>query len=402
MGFTRRSIFTVPNLVKFNIITTTFRHIEETHPGWIPDHYYEISRDRRMSDVLYMIGHVMLKYGENHYVPFAKGEHPHRGPHPEPNFIFLKVDSLLYQIGLDNNIRAGNLYTRAIGCFFANNNQQNAWTLTEVECQAISEADREERQRYAYDGDKLVGGGPRRGVPKNPYKCLTYPQIKDAIAKYLPDRQRPGRLRTEQIAYEQYALMNLFYNELRNTLKNNQGDANLPIAGYFAAELAMAIFAESVRSPDTIPSTLKLIQLREILRTHGNTFPYLYNKYWGTETTTDRHPMTRGGTWFLNTLSYQTRSNAEMWSVGFFPNLAQEDQFTTAYDEVLLYDEGKLYHYRTWYGFIEEIYDDYNAIQPEDDYLPEDEYLPEDNSEDVRKVRNAFEPLEDIQYIQYG
>merc|ERR1712037_750124 len=109
----QQTIFKEQNLVLFESITSILKVIgddPEKH-GWIPNHYFEIQRESRMEDVLHMIAYIILQYGKNQAPPWGQTIPQ---THPKPNFVFVKVDSLLYQVCLDNNYQAGNLYTRAI------------------------------------------------------------------------------------------------------------------------------------------------------------------------------------------------------------------------------------------------------------------------------------------------
>lgn len=393
--FEKNDIFEDPNLVRFDIMEEIRKR--ETRE-WIPNYYYELSRSNRLRDVMYMIGHIMMKYGKGNPPP-AEGQ---EGDHPAPNFIFVKVDSLLYLIGLDNNPNFGNLYIKSIGCFFAYDNQQSKWTLTMFECDEISKAEKEERITI-----------PGKKIPGIPYAGFT------EIIK-----RRLGKLWSAetQIAFEQNALKNLFYNEGDFSLNAaNELKANHPIVGYIAAELAMAIFAESIRSPDTIPSTLKLIQIREFLRTETPTTQPFIEKYWKELITKDIHPMTGGGTWIMNTRWYQTGvstdvSTSYMWSVGFFPIRSSEEAFRSHYnqreDPVYRIQRNKVdfNSYRNWLLDIKQVHDDYRTIADHylglrttdklDLVLPQTDtysgttyWSPPDSSDaDVGKVQDALGP----------
>ena len=62
--------------------------------------------------------------------------------------------------------------------------------------------------------------------------------------------------------FEMNAMKNLFPPVTDNQASSTSNYLNSPsehvvMAGYYAAELSMSILAESIRSPDTLPSTLK-------------------------------------------------------------------------------------------------------------------------------------------------
>ena len=160
------------NLIKFDDFWQRI-----PHPNFIPNHYFEIPRRERLKYVLYMIGHVMLKYGTGQ-------------ERPRPNFVFFKVDSLLYEVGLDQRSKKGNLYTRSIGCFYGNQ-QIDQWILDEQDCRRISQT--QENDRYWY----------RRSI-SDEYNCLSYPQMAELSRKW-PGHRATRATHQEQINLEKNA-----------------------------------------------------------------------------------------------------------------------------------------------------------------------------------------------------
>ena len=293
------------DLIIFKSFGIVQSHITENNIGSIPTQFFDIgprSANVRLKNVLHEIGHLILLYGliddkevQNHV--------------DHKSFKYLKIDSILYQIGMLPGLD-GNLYARSIGCFHGTD------SLTQTQCIELSEDDQKKRDKF--------GTGP--------YKTFDYNKMIEAIEDVTPSNM----IGTGQ-AMVLNAMTNLFMSQGKmpqsTKYQNANGDRTQLMQALIAGEMAIGTFCETIRSPDTLPTTLKLITLMEAKARTVETLEIEGNAVFTADTDYSQiyfskvHPMTRGGSWVFIGGTYKLYMKRKIRSVGFYPNVKSANEF---------------------------------------------------------------------------